>query len=104
MEFRLTPEQEIIRNTTGSDAANIRTTATRQKESYVLNGTKTLITSGEASRHRHLGGRRPECEKKQGDQRLRLEKGTPGFRLGTTLYEGTAEVQRIVTSREILKG
>src|SRR4030042_3881197 len=33
----------------GSDAANIRTTAVRKKDSYILEGTKTLITSGEAA-------------------------------------------------------
>ena len=40
---------------TGSDAGNIRTTAVRQKESYVLNGRKTLITSGEAQGSRSHG-------------------------------------------------
>ena len=34
---------------TGSDAANIRTTATRDKNCYILNGAKTMITSGEPS-------------------------------------------------------
>lgn len=33
----------------GSDAANIRTTAVRKKDIYMLNGTKALITSGEVS-------------------------------------------------------
>src|SRR5512137_459259 len=39
----------ITESHTGSDAGNIRTTATRQKNGYVLNGSKTMITSGEAS-------------------------------------------------------
>src|SRR4030042_3591264 len=34
---------------TGSDAANIRMTAIRQKDTYRLNGTKRMITSGDAS-------------------------------------------------------
>src|SRR4030066_2419337 len=34
---------------TGSDAANIRATAVREKGNYVLNGTKSLISSGEAA-------------------------------------------------------
>jgi len=31
----------------GSDAANLRTTAVRNENTYILNGTKTFITSGE---------------------------------------------------------
>ena len=34
---------------TGSDAANIRTTAIHHKNGYLLNGAKTLITSGEVA-------------------------------------------------------
>jgi alkylation response protein AidB-like acyl-CoA dehydrogenase len=34
---------------TGSDAANIQTTAICRNDTYILNGSKTLITSGEAS-------------------------------------------------------
>jgi alkylation response protein AidB-like acyl-CoA dehydrogenase len=34
---------------TGSDAANIQTTAVCRNDTYILNGSKTLITSGEAS-------------------------------------------------------
>jgi butyryl-CoA dehydrogenase len=41
---------------TGSDAANIQTTAAHHKNGYLLNGTKTLITSGEVAGDRNLGG------------------------------------------------
>ncbi len=68
---------------TGSDVANIRTTAIRQDNTYVLNGSKTLITSGEASgvtvtwavtdRNAKMG---------KGISAFVIEKGTPGFIIG----------------------
>lgn len=64
----------------GSDAANIRTTAARQKETYVLNGTKTLITSGDASRVTVTWAvTNPNAQKGRGISAFAIEKGTPGF-------------------------
>lgn len=68
---------------TGSDAANIRTTAVRQKESYIFNGSKTLITSGEASGVRVTWAITERSAKK--GRRISafvVEKGTPGFIIG----------------------
>jgi len=68
---------------TGSDAGNIRTTAIRRKDTYALNGSKTLITSGEASGvtvtwavtdRNAKGGKRISA--------FVIEKGTPGFIVG----------------------
>jgi butyryl-CoA dehydrogenase len=68
---------------TGSDAGNIRTTATRQKESYVLNGSKTLITSGEASGVTVTWAVTEKNAKKgKGISAFAIEKGTPGFIIG----------------------
>jgi alkylation response protein AidB-like acyl-CoA dehydrogenase len=68
---------------TGSDAANIRTRAIRQKDTYVLNGTKTLITSGEASGVTITWAVTDRDTKKgKGISAFAIEKGTPGFIVG----------------------
>ena len=67
----------------GSDAANIRSTAIRQKDTYVLNGTKTLITSGEASGVTITWAVTDRDAKKgKGISAFAIEKGTPGFIVG----------------------
>jgi alkylation response protein AidB-like acyl-CoA dehydrogenase len=68
---------------TGSDAANIRTTAVRQKDAYIINGTKTLITSGEASGVTVVWAVTDRNAKKgKGISAFVVEKGTPGFKIG----------------------
>jgi alkylation response protein AidB-like acyl-CoA dehydrogenase len=68
---------------TGSDAANLRTTAIRQKDTYVLNGSKTLITSGEASGVVVTWGVTDRNAKQgRGISAFAIEKGTPGFIVG----------------------
>ena len=68
---------------TGSDAGNLRTTATRQKNGYVLNGNKTLITSGEASRVIVTWAvTDPNAKKGKGISVFAIEKETPGFIVG----------------------
>ena len=68
---------------TGSDAGNIRTTAVRQKESFILNGSKTLITSGEASGVTVTWAVTEKNAKKgKGISAFAIEKGTPGFIIG----------------------
>src|SRR3972149_10650954 len=65
---------------TGSDAANIRTTAIRQKDTYILHGTKTLITSGEASGVTITWAVTDRDAKKgKGISAFAIEKRTPGF-------------------------
>jgi alkylation response protein AidB-like acyl-CoA dehydrogenase len=66
----------------GSDASSIETTAKKDGNHYILNGTKCFITNGEvahlytiiASTDRTKGGR--------GLSAFIVEKGTPGFKFG----------------------
>jgi len=68
---------------TGSDAANIRMTATRDQDGYVLNGTKTLITSGEAAGVTVTWAVTDKNAKKgKGITCFVIEKGTPGLIVG----------------------
>lgn len=68
---------------TGSDAANIRTTAVRKGDAYILNGSKTLITSGEASGVTVTWAVTDRNAKKgKGISAFVVEKGTPGFIVG----------------------
>ncbi len=68
---------------TGSDASNIRTTAVRQNGTYILNGSKTLITSGEASGVTVTWAITDRNAKKgKGISAFAIEKGVPGFIIG----------------------
>jgi alkylation response protein AidB-like acyl-CoA dehydrogenase len=68
---------------TGSDAANLRTTAVRRGDHYVLNGTKTLITSGEAAGVTVTWAvTDPHAPKGEGISAFVVEKGTVGFAAG----------------------
>jgi alkylation response protein AidB-like acyl-CoA dehydrogenase len=68
---------------TGSDAANIRMTASRDKNTYTLNGTKTLITSGEVAGVTVTWAVTDKNAKKgKGISAFVVEKGTPGFKIG----------------------
>lgn len=64
----------------GSDAANLRTTAVRHKNTFILNGTKMLITNGEASGVTVTWAVTDQNAKKgKGISAFVVEKGTPGF-------------------------
>ena len=70
----------------GSDVKGIRTTARRDGDHYVLNGTKMFITNGVHAdlycvAARTDAGARPS----QSVSMLLLEKGTPGFRVSRAL-------------------
>ena len=68
---------------TGSDAANIGTTAIRRNDTYILNGSKTLITSGEASGVTVTWAVTDRNAKKgKGISAFVVEKGTHGFIVG----------------------
>ncbi len=66
----------------GSDAAGMRTTAVRDGDSYVLNGSKIFITNGgEAEIYVVFAVTDPE-KKHRGITAFIVEKGTPGFSFG----------------------
>lgn len=67
----------------GSDAGGTRTTATRDGEDWVLNGTKIFITNGkEADTYIVFARTDKAAEKHHGISAFILEKGTPGFTFG----------------------
>jgi butyryl-CoA dehydrogenase len=66
----------------GSDAGAIRTTARRDGDHYVLNGTKVFITNGgEADIYTTVALTNPD-KGARGASCLLIEKGTPGFSFG----------------------
>ncbi len=66
----------------GSDAGGIRTTAIRDGDAYVLNGTKQWITNGgEAEIYTVIALTNP-AKGPRGASALIVEKGTPGFSFG----------------------
>lgn len=68
----------------GSDAAGMRTTALRDGDSYVLNGSKVFITNGGVGDiYIVFALTDPKAEKRhRGISAFIVEKGTPGFRMG----------------------
>ena len=67
----------------GSDAGGTKTTARRDGDSWILNGTKIFITNaGEADTYIVLARTDKEAEKHHGMSAFILEKGTPGFTFG----------------------
>ncbi|ALC86676.1 acyl-CoA dehydrogenase [Bacillus sp. FJAT-22090] len=72
---------------TGSDLANVQTTAILDDEHYVLNGQKTFITNGiNGSLFLVVVKTNPKAEPKhKGISLLMVEEGTPGFTKGRKL-------------------
>ena len=67
----------------GSDAGGTKTTARREGDSWILNGTKIFITNaGEADTYIVLARTDKEAEKHHGMSAFIVEKGTPGFTFG----------------------
>ncbi len=62
----------------GSDVANMQTTAVRDGDEYVLNGSKTFITGGMRAKHFVVAARTGEGGL-GGISLFYVEKGTPGF-------------------------
>lgn len=71
----------------GSDVRGIRTTARREGDEYVLNGTKIFITNGVHGDLYCIAAKTgPAGERSSGGVSMILvEKGTPGFRVGREL-------------------
>ena len=64
----------------GSDAAGMRTTATRQGDGWVLNGTKMFITQGSVGGFCVVLAVTDAAAKQRGVTAFVVEHGTPGFR------------------------
>lgn len=70
----------------GSDVKGIRTTARREGEAYVLNGTKMFITNGVHADLYCVAARTDASARpSQAVSMFLVEKGTPGFRVGRAL-------------------
>lgn len=67
----------------GSDAGGTKTTATRDGNEWILNGSKIFITNaGEAETYVVLARSDKSAEKHRGISAFIVEKGTPGFSFG----------------------
>ena len=70
---------------TGSDLAGIATTARRDGERYILNGSKTFITNGINSDVIIVAAKTDPTQRHTGMTLLVLERGMPGFERGRNL-------------------
>ncbi len=69
--------------TAGSDAGGTRTTAVRDGDDWIVNGTKIFITNaGEAETYVVMARTDKDAEKHHGISSFIIEKGTPGFTFG----------------------
>ncbi len=68
----------------GSDPVRQATTAVRDGDSYILNGTKRFITSGENSKVVVVTAKTDEAKRHKGISAFLVEKDTPGFIVGNT--------------------
>ncbi|SHO49628.1 acyl-CoA dehydrogenase [Desulfopila aestuarii] len=67
----------------GSDAGGTKTTARREGDSWILNGTKIFITNaGEAEIYVVMARTDKDAQKHHGISAFIVEKGTPGFSFG----------------------
>jgi len=66
----------------GSDAANIKTTAKKEGNHYVLNGTKHFITNGGEAQVYTVIAMTDKTKGARGASAFIVEKGTPGFGFG----------------------
>ena len=67
---------------TGSDAGNMRTTATPDGNDWILNGTKCWITHGNSSNVAVVIARTGEPRTRRNSTAFVVERGTPGFSAG----------------------
>ena len=70
---------------TGSDLAGIATTAVRDGDEYVLNGSKTFITNGINSDLVIVAAKTDPTQRHTGMSLLVVERGMPGFERGRNL-------------------
>ena len=97
----------------GSDAQNIRTTATQDGDEWVLNGRKHFITNGKHADFALVFAANDRAKKAQGGiTAFIVEKGTPGFEVGRAqrgMVEGEGQFELIfddcrVSQEQILGG
>ncbi|MFN8242737.1 MAG: acyl-CoA dehydrogenase family protein [Ferruginibacter sp.] len=67
---------------TGSDAGNMRTTATRDGDDWIISGTKNWITHGKSGDVAVVICRTGEPRTKDNSTAFIIERGTPGFSAG----------------------
>ncbi|HEX5153949.1 MAG TPA: acyl-CoA dehydrogenase family protein [Parafilimonas sp.] len=67
---------------TGSDAGNMKCTAKKKGEEWVLNGTKSWITHGKSGNVAVVIARTGEARAKNNATAFVVERGTPGFSAG----------------------
>jgi alkylation response protein AidB-like acyl-CoA dehydrogenase len=83
----------------GSDAQNIRTSATKDGDHWVLNGTKRFITNGKHADFALVFAANDRGKKAQGGiTAFLVEKGTPGFSVGRAqlgMVEGEGQFELI---------
>lgn len=83
----------------GSDAQNIRTTATKDGSDWVLNGTKHFITNGKHADFALVFAANDRSKKAQGGiTAFIVEKGTPGFEVGRAqlgMVEGEGQFELV---------
>ncbi len=72
----------LTESAAGSDAAAIQTTATKDKESYILNGTKQWITNGGEAQIYTVIALTERKKGARGASAFIVEKDTPGFSFG----------------------
>ena len=97
----------------GSDAQNIKTSATKDGDEWVLNGTKHFITNGKHADFALVFASNDRAKKAQGGiTAFIVEKGTPGFEVGRAqkgMVEGEGQFELIfkdcrVSEEQILGG
>jgi len=73
----------LTENSAGSDAGGTKTTATREGDEWVVNGSKIFITNaGDAETYVVLARTDKEAKKHRGISAFIVEKDTPGFTFG----------------------
>jgi alkylation response protein AidB-like acyl-CoA dehydrogenase len=72
----------LTENSAGSDAGGTRTTAVRDGEHWVLNGSKTFITNGRVADVAVVMAVTDRSQAKKGISAFVVERGTRGFRAG----------------------
>jgi alkylation response protein AidB-like acyl-CoA dehydrogenase len=72
----------LTESSAGSDAGGTRTTAVRDGERWVLNGSKTFITNGRVADIAVAMAVTDKAKGKKGISAFVVERGTPGFRSG----------------------